>query len=87
MPLDHTARGLKPELLENRAGGRIIKEVRAIDPRIAEHLSLVLLALGDALMGAALAKSLGLPRDSARKRAVANLEASMAEYYGTIANG
>lgn len=52
-----------------------------------DTLSLVLLALGDALMGAALAKSLGLPRDSARKRAVANLEASMAEYYGSIANG
>ncbi len=51
-----------------------------------DTLSLVLLALGDALMGAALAKSLGLPRDSARKRAVANLEASMAEQYGEIAN-
>ncbi|WP_298302327.1 TetR/AcrR family transcriptional regulator [uncultured Erythrobacter sp.] len=46
-----------------------------------DTLSLVLPALGDALMGAALAKSLGLPRDTARKRAVANLEASMAEHY------
>lgn len=34
-----------------------------------ETLSLVLLALGDALMGAPLAKSLGLPRDAARHRA------------------
>lgn len=48
-----------------------------------DTLSLVLLALGDALIGAALAKSLGLPRDTARKRAVANLEASMAEHYGS----
>ena len=34
-----------------------------------ETLTLVLLALGDALMGAALAKSLALPRDAARRRA------------------
>lgn len=46
-----------------------------------DTLSLVLLALGDALIGAALAKSLGLPRDTARKRAAANLEASLAEHY------
>ena len=47
-----------------------------------DTLSLVLLALGDALMGAALAKSLGLPRDTARERAQQNLEASMAKHYG-----
>lgn len=46
-----------------------------------DTLSLVLLALGDALIGAALAKSLGLPRDTARERAAANLEASLAEQY------
>lgn len=46
-----------------------------------DTLSLVLLALGDALIGAALANSLGLPRDTARKRAAANLEASIAEHY------
>ncbi|AWW74229.1 TetR family transcriptional regulator [Erythrobacter sp. KY5] len=46
-----------------------------------DTLGLVLLALGDALIGAALAKSLGLPRDTARERAAANLEASMAEHY------
>lgn len=46
-----------------------------------DTLSLVLLALGDALMGAALAKSLGLPRNTARDRAAANLEASLAEHY------
>ena len=44
-----------------------------------DTLSLVLLALGDALIGAALAKSLGLPRDAARARAQNMLEASMAE--------
>lgn len=47
-----------------------------------DTLSLVLLALGDALIGAALAKSLGLPRDTARERASRNLEASLAEHYG-----
>ena len=47
-----------------------------------DTLSLVLLALGDALIGGALAKSLGLPRDAARERAAANLEASMAVHYG-----
>ncbi len=48
-----------------------------------DTLSLVLLALGDALIGAALAKSLNLPRDTARDRAAANLEASMAAHYQT----
>lgn len=42
-----------------------------------ETLSLVLLALGDALMGAALAKSLGLPRDAARRRAETMLSRSI----------
>ncbi len=66
--------------------------VDEIAPGEAEHnddpmqvhkdtLSLVLLALGDALIGAALAKSLGLPRDTARERAQANLEASLAHHY------
>lgn len=45
-----------------------------------DTLSLVLMALGDALIGAALARSLGLPRDAARKRAEENLEASLAEH-------
>lgn len=47
-----------------------------------DTLNLVLLALGDALIGAALAKSLGLPRDAARERAAAALEASIAELEG-----
>ncbi|MEO0464688.1 MAG: TetR family transcriptional regulator [Pseudomonadota bacterium] len=45
-----------------------------------DTLSLVLLALGDALIGGALAKSLGLPRDAARERAQEQLEASLARY-------
>jgi AcrR family transcriptional regulator len=44
-----------------------------------DTLTLVLMALGDAQIGAALAKSLGLPRDAARARATAMLEASLAE--------
>jgi AcrR family transcriptional regulator len=43
-----------------------------------DTLSLVLMALGDALIGGALAKSLELPRDAARERATAMLEASLA---------
>ncbi|MFN3864870.1 MAG: TetR/AcrR family transcriptional regulator [Erythrobacter sp.] len=45
-----------------------------------DTLALVLMALGDALIGGALAKSLGLPRDAARERATAMLEASLADY-------
>lgn len=45
-----------------------------------DTLSLVLMALGDALIGGALAKSLGLPRDAARERAATMLEASLAEH-------
>ncbi len=45
-----------------------------------DTLSLVLMALGDALIGGALAKSLGLPRDAARERAAVMLEASLAEH-------
>jgi AcrR family transcriptional regulator len=42
-----------------------------------DTLTLVLMALGDALIGGALAKALGLPRDSARERAAVMLEASL----------
>ncbi|MEL6529052.1 MAG: helix-turn-helix domain-containing protein [Pseudomonadota bacterium] len=45
-----------------------------------DTLNLVLMALGDALIGGALAKSLGLPRDAARERAQEMLEASLAEH-------
>lgn len=42
--------------------------------------NLVLVALGDALIGAAMAKSLGLPRDAARTRAQEQLEASLTRH-------
>ncbi|MCU0948853.1 MAG: TetR family transcriptional regulator [Porphyrobacter sp.] len=45
-----------------------------------DTLTLVLMALGDALIGAALAKSLGLPRDAARARAEVMLAQSLANY-------
>ena len=48
-----------------------------------DTLNLVLLSLGDALIGAALAKSLGLPRDAARQRAQEALESSMERYQTT----
>lgn len=44
-----------------------------------DTLTLVLMALGDALIGGALAKSLGLPRDAARERAAVMLESSLAD--------
>jgi len=48
-----------------------------------DTLSLVLMALGDALIGAALANSLGLPRDSARQRAQSMLELSLERFQTT----
>jgi hypothetical protein len=48
-----------------------------------DTMTLVLMALGDALIGGALANSLGLPRDTARARAAAMLEASLADYETT----
>ena len=48
-----------------------------------DTLTLVLMALGDALIGAALAKSLGLPRDAARVRAEVMLAQSLASYQRT----
>ncbi len=66
--------------------------VDEIAPEEAEHgrvsqmrvhedtLTLVLLALGDALMGQALANSLGLPRQTARDRAEQLLIASVEEH-------
>ncbi len=46
-----------------------------------DTLTLVLMALGDAQIGGPLAKALGLPRDAARERATAMLEASLAIYH------
>lgn len=47
-----------------------------------ETLHLVLLAMGDALMGGPLAKSLGLSRDTARRRAERILGSSLTELAG-----
>ena len=42
-----------------------------------ETLALVLMAMGDALIGSALARSLGLPENAARERALKMLEVSL----------
>lgn len=47
-------------------------------PIAGETLQLVLLALGDALLGAPMARALGLPRDTARQLAIASLAGSAA---------
>jgi AcrR family transcriptional regulator len=67
------------ELVDEIAPGEAAYDADAMRVH-RETLNLVLLALGDALIGAALAKSLGLPRDSARERAAEQLAASFARY-------
>lgn len=61
---------------------RLVDELSASEPNrpdIAEHtLALVLSALGDSMMGAPMAKALGLPRTMARNLATRTLFASMA---------
>ncbi|GIX18729.1 TetR family transcriptional regulator [Erythrobacter cryptus] len=65
------------DLVDELAAGEA--EAPGCEQRIhRDTLMLVLMALGDALIGSALAKSLGLPRDAARERATALLEASLA---------
>ena len=72
-PIISTIRDLVDELAPGETGDA------AGECRIhGDTLALVLMALGDALIGAALAKSLGLPRDAARERAAAMLDASLA---------
>ncbi|AJP71345.1 TetR/AcrR family transcriptional regulator [Sphingomonas hengshuiensis] len=46
-------------------------------PLHEQTLQLVLMALGDALLGAPMARALGLPRDKAREMATAQLRASV----------
>lgn len=67
---------LAPEEADHGTGAQTIHH---------DTLTLVLMALGDALIGGALAKSLGLPRDAARERATAMLEASLARHQQQIA--
>ncbi|MBC2777010.1 TetR/AcrR family transcriptional regulator [Parasphingopyxis marina] len=49
-------------------------------PLHQETLQLVLMALGDALLGGPLAKSLGLPRETAREMATGQLDATRENY-------
>ncbi len=49
-----------------------------------ETLQLVLMAVGDALLGAPMARALGLPRNKAREMAVAQLSRTMAEHHGDM---
>lgn len=77
-PIISTIHDLVDELAPCEAGA----EQAAGGQRIHyDTLTLVLMALGDAQIGGPLAKSLGLPRDAARERATAMLEASLAIYH------
>jgi AcrR family transcriptional regulator len=64
--------------------GRLVERIGSFEGRDvrAITLSLVLTALGDALLGAAMAGQLGLPRDSARQTALATLLASAGDTAG-----
>ncbi|WP_228243199.1 TetR/AcrR family transcriptional regulator [Porphyrobacter sp. GA68] len=66
------------ELVDEISSTQEASHVPGIAAVHEETLHLVLLAMGDAMMGGALAKSLGLPRDTARRRAEAILDASVA---------
>jgi AcrR family transcriptional regulator len=71
----------------------LVDELSAGEPEFPEckqrierdTLTLVLMALGDALIGGALAKSLGLPRDAARERAADLLAAAIAQRQSALA--
>lgn len=71
-----------------RAIHELVDELAPDEPQSAcgeqrihkDTLTLVLMALGDALIGAALANSLGLPREAARVQAEAMLVQSLADY-------
>ncbi len=74
-PIVETIHALVDEIAPEEAAAHDTDVLRVHE----ETLSLVLLALGDALMGAALTKSLGLPRDVARRRAVTMLNQSIGD--------
>lgn len=78
-PIISTIHELVDEIATEEASGEVEDQ-----PVHRDTLNLVLLALGDALIGAALANSLGLPRDAARERAQQALEASMARHEPTV---
>ena len=62
---------------------RLGSELESPDTMRETTLSLILMALGDALMGAPMAKALDLPRDQSRRTAERMLIASMAQHVGT----
>ncbi|MEO1730045.1 MAG: helix-turn-helix domain-containing protein [Pseudomonadota bacterium] len=74
-PIITTIHQLVDEIATEEGGADLEEQ-----PVHRDTLNLVLLALGDALIGAALANSLGLPRDAARQRAQDALESSMERY-------
>ena len=78
-PIITTIHELVDEIASEEAGDEVCDELQD-QPVHRDTLNLVLLALGDALIGAALANSLGLPRDAARQRAQDALESSMERY-------
>ncbi len=68
------------ELVDELAGGH-----EDAEPLHKTTLTLVLMALGDALMGLAMSQALGLPRDEARNAAAAMLDRSIEEH-GVLAS-
>ena len=74
-PIIDAIHALVDEIAPEEADHGRLSELRVHE----ETLTLVLLALGDALMGSALAKSLNLPRSAARDRAERMLTASVGE--------
>lgn len=70
---------------------RLVDEIAADDPSDASlhelTLELVLIALGDALMGGPLSASLGLPRETGREIAGRKLAQSFAEWQARIQAG
>ena len=70
---------------------RLVDEIADDDPADASlhelTLELVLIALGDALMGGPLSASLGLPRETGREIAGRKLAQSFAEWQARIQAG
>lgn len=61
---------------------RLGSELESVESMRESTLSLILMALGDALMGGAMAKALDLPRDQARATAERMLIATMIHHVG-----
>ncbi|MFZ5749112.1 MAG: TetR family transcriptional regulator [Pseudomonadota bacterium] len=77
-PILEAIHTLVDELAETGHKGRSFHE---------DTLSLVLTALGDALLGGPMARALGLPRDTARQIAARQLRQSLDEAESTLASG